>query len=92
MIFLNPVGSSYKRALRLSLLLNFMLIVMAIVVWTQSPAAAVTLRVIGVVDSTTSYRLDVDVNQIVYVSCVSAYGGEAELGYLRNEQALTCPR
>lgn len=82
---------SYTRAFRLSLLLNVLLIVASIVLIFQTPTSAVTLRTIGSTDTTTSYSLDVDVNEIVYVNCVGAYGGEAQLGYLRNAQALTCP-
>lgn len=91
MKLLSKIRLSNKGAFRLSLLLNLVLIVLSIVIFLQSPVAAVSLRVIGTVDGTTSYRLDVDVKEIVFVSCVSAYGGEAKLDYLRNEQALTCP-
>ncbi|EDX83531.1 hypothetical protein S7335_711 [Synechococcus sp. PCC 7335] len=89
--YLRQFRFAYKRAFRLSLILNALLIVMAVITFLQTPASAVTLRVVGSTDSSTTYRLDVDLEQIVYVRCVSAYGGEPSLGYLSNELALTCP-
>lgn len=91
MKYLEQFRFAYKRAFRLSSILNVLLIAAAVVGLWQTLASAVELRVVGSTDSTTTYRLDMDLNQIVYVECVSAYGGEPTLGYLSNELALTCP-
>lgn len=91
MKYLGQFKFVYKRAFRLSLILNALLIVATVVIFWQTPASAVALRVIGKIDNSTSYGLEVDLGQIVYVRCTSAYGGEPTLGYLSNEPALTCP-
>lgn len=91
MQFFSAFRFSYARAFRVSLLINVVLIVASIVMFFHAPVSAVTLRVVGSADDTTSYRLDVESDEIIYVYCADRSGTEAQLGYLSNVQALTCP-
>lgn len=86
----SQVKFDYKQAFRLSSWFNIALIVVGIVVFLHSPAKAINLEVIGKVDNTTSYYLHMDSTAIVYVEC-SGSTSEASLGYLSNQQAVTCP-
>lgn len=80
---------SYKQAFRLLLWLNAVLMIVGIVL-LKSPAQAVNLEVIGQTDGNTSYYLHMRSSDIVYVECMGS-SSEANLGYLSNQQALTCP-
>lgn len=80
---------NYKQAFRLLLWFNAVLVVVGIVL-LKSPAMAVNLEVVGKTGNNTSYYLHMRSSDIVYVECGGS-ASEASLGYLSNQQALTCP-
>jgi len=90
MKIVNNLRLSKKQTFRLSLWLNVVLIVVGIVVLINTPAQAVNLEVIGKTDGTTSYYLHMRSSDVVFVECAGS-ASEASLGYLNNQQAITCP-
>jgi len=81
---------SKKQTFWLSLWLNAVLIIVGTVVLINAPAQAVNLEVIGKTDGTTSYYLHMRSSDIVFVECGGS-AAEVSLGYLNNQQAITCP-
>ena len=81
---------NYKKAFQLSLLVNALVLVIGLLLFLQSPVgAAVRVNRIGSSGRTASHKLQMAKTDIVFVECNT--GGEARLGYLRNQLALTCP-
>jgi hypothetical protein len=81
---------NYKKALKVSLLVNALVLVIGLLLLVQSPVgAAVRVSRIGAAGKTVSHKLQMTKTDIVYVYCTT--GGEPKLGYLSNQLALTCP-
>lgn len=79
----------YKQAFQISVLVNLILLVMGLLLLINSPVeAAAKLSRIGSTGQTTSYKLQMTKNDIVFTYCPN---DEPNLGYLRNQKALTCP-
>lgn len=83
---------NYKKAFQLSLLVNTLVLVIGWLLLVQSPVGAVAnLTRIGRAAKTTSYKLQMDKTDIVFVYCKTA-SVEPTLGTLRNQKSLTCPQ
>jgi hypothetical protein len=81
---------NYKKAFKLSLLVNALVLVIGLLLLVQSPVgAAVRVSRIGAAGKTVSHKLQMAKTDIVFAYCTT--GGEPKLGYLRNQLALTCP-
>lgn len=81
---------NYKKAFKLSLLVNALVLVIGLLLLVQSPVgAAVRVSRIGGAGKTVSHKLQMAKTDIVFTYCTT--GGEPKLGYLRNQLALTCP-
>ncbi|HEY9706612.1 MAG TPA: hypothetical protein V6D48_00240 [Oculatellaceae cyanobacterium] len=81
---------NYKKAFKLSLLVNALVLVIGLLLLVQSPVgAAVRVSRIGAAGKTVSHKLQMGKTDIVFTYCTT--GGEPKLGYLRNQLALTCP-
>lgn len=81
---------NYKKAFKLSLLVNALVLVIGLLLLVQSPVgAAVRVSRIGAAGKTVSHKLQMGKTDIVFTYCTT--GGEPTLGYLRNQLALTCP-
>lgn len=81
---------NYKKAFKLSLLVNALVLVIGLLLLVQSPVgAAVRVSRIGAAGKTVSHKLQMAKTDIVFTYCTT--GGEPKLGYLRNQLALTCP-
>jgi hypothetical protein len=81
---------NYRKAFKVSLLVNALVLVIGLLLLIQSPVgAAVRVSRIGAAGKTVSHKLQMAETDIVFTYCTT--GGEPKLGYLSNQLALTCP-